>query len=324
MRAQPRSQPLAVAGSTALKHGLKLTPVDGAKPVVLRGLVPAQLRVRNREPEELRLRHSDVDELLAQLIVTEALDLPAHRLRRMLRVGVARAEHHDRRPPPAVQRILRHGALLRRAACQGQHDLEPLALMKTLFLADAHHGARIGPVRAAADGNLVHDRRAIDQPADRPHIGPGQRRVIEDARVFGGAGEQLLEHLLARDAECFRGAVQVHAVAAFILHLRDQHRLAAQRRGARDPVTLRQHADDFRVRVLRDLPDQSVPVGIGHPVLGLDLVVRIDARLETGLERRGVGEAHVQGFFAERIEALGIHAQPLANSGIRLSNVTQE
>src|SRR2546430_13376890 len=33
---------------------------------------------------------------------------------------------------------------------------------------------------------------------------------------------------------------------SLVLHLGDQHRLAPQARGARDPVALREHADDFR------------------------------------------------------------------------------
>src|SRR5207244_9681612 len=56
-------------------------------------------------------------------------------------------------------------------------------------------------VGAAADGNLVHDGCAVDQPADRPHIRPGERRVVEDAGIPRGAREQLLDHLRPRDAE---------------------------------------------------------------------------------------------------------------------------
>src|SRR6185312_11251521 len=116
VRPAPRLQPLLVAGAVALQHRLELAPVDGTGEVVLRGLIPAQGRVGNREPEELRLGNGAVDELLPQLIVGEALDAPAHRLRRVHGAGIARPEHHDRRPPPALERILSHGALLRRAA----------------------------------------------------------------------------------------------------------------------------------------------------------------------------------------------------------------
>ena len=76
--------------------------------------------------------------------------------------------------------------------------------------------------------DLVHDGRAIDQPADRADVGPGEGRIVEDARVLGRAREQLLDQLLARDPEGLGGAVQVHAVAALVLHLGDQHRLAPQ------------------------------------------------------------------------------------------------
>ncbi|MNN70500.1 hypothetical protein D3C81_1863530 [compost metagenome] len=70
-------------------------------------------------------------------------------------------------------------------------------------------------------------------------------------------------------------------MAGFVLDLGQQHCLALQRGRAGDPVAFRQLADDFRVRVLRDLADQGLAVGLGHPVLGLDL----DAVIHAGLER---------------------------------------
>src|SRR4029077_12626721 len=73
-----RLQSLAVAGAGALEHRAGFAPVDRPADVVLRGLVPAQLRIRKGETEKMRLWHGHVDELLAQLIVAEALDLPAH------------------------------------------------------------------------------------------------------------------------------------------------------------------------------------------------------------------------------------------------------
>src|SRR5215469_9208370 len=115
VRRAARLETLAVAGAVALQHGVKLTPVDRPDTVALRPLVPAHLIIGNRQPEEMRLRHGDVDEPLAQLVVAEALDLPAHRLRRVLRVRVGGTEHHERGPPPAIERVLRHGALLARA-----------------------------------------------------------------------------------------------------------------------------------------------------------------------------------------------------------------
>src|SRR5215469_8846752 len=116
MRRAPRLQPLLIAGPVALQHRLELAPVDRTGEVVLAGLIPAQSRVGHGESEELRLRDGDVDELLPQLVVGEPFDAPAHRLRRVCGAGIARTEHHERGPPPAVERILRHGALLRGAA----------------------------------------------------------------------------------------------------------------------------------------------------------------------------------------------------------------
>ena len=56
----------------------------------------------------------------------------------------------------------------------------------------------------------------------------------------------------------------------FILHFRQQNRFAPKGRRASDPVAFRQHADDFGVRVLANLTDQRLAVGIRHPVLRFD------------------------------------------------------
>jgi hypothetical protein len=101
-----------------------------------------------------------------------------------------------------------------------------IALVERLLLADADHRAGIRPVGAAAQRYLIHDRRAIDQPADHADIGPGGRRIVEDARVLGPARVQRGDELIARDAERFSRAVEIQAVAAFVLHLREQDRLA--------------------------------------------------------------------------------------------------
>src|SRR5688572_4016619 len=144
----------AVAWTVALQDLVELGPIDRPEAVVLARFVPNQVRVGNAQAKEFRLRYGDVDELLPQLVVGEALDLPAHRLRGVLRSRVVRAEHHQRWPPPTVERVLRHASLLRRAARERHHGLEALALMETLFLADAHHRARVRTVRAFADRDL--------------------------------------------------------------------------------------------------------------------------------------------------------------------------
>jgi hypothetical protein len=144
-------------------------------------------------------------------------------------VGVVRAEHHQRWPPPAIERVLRHLSFCSAVPLrQRHHDLVALALVEALFLADPDHGARIGPVGAAAERDLVHDRRAVDQPADGADIGPGQRRVVEDRGIFRLAGQKLLGHLLAADAERLGRRVEIEPVTALVLHLGEQRRLAAQ------------------------------------------------------------------------------------------------
>src|SRR3546814_4505200 len=125
----------------------------------------------------------------------------AHRLGGGGAVGVGRAEHHQRRPPPAIERILRHVPLLLCAGGEVHHDLVALALVEALLLADADHGAGIRTVAGALQRHLVHDRRAVDQPADRADIRPGERRIVEDGAVLGLARIQRLYHLLAARSE---------------------------------------------------------------------------------------------------------------------------
>ena len=269
-----------VAGPVAGDHLLQLLPVDRTEVVVAPRLVPGQVRIGHLEAQVLGLGHRHVDELLAQVVVGDPLDAPAHGLRRVRRILVAGSEHHQRRPPPAVQRILGHGPLFLAAARQGEHDLVALALVKALLLADPDHRPGIGPVRAAAERDLVHDRGAVDQPADRPDVRPGGGRIVEDAGVLGLAAQQLLDQLGPGHAQGLGGAVEIEAVAGLVLDLREQHRLAPQARRPGDPVALRQHADDFRVGVLRDLPDQGLAVALRHPVLGLDPLVAVDPALE--------------------------------------------
>src|SRR5262245_1265477 len=99
---------LRVARSVAGDHVVELLPVDLAMPVVTGFRIPAQIGIRHLQAEVVSLRNGDVDELLAQLVVAEAFDLPSHGLRAVLRVRVARTKHHERRPPPAIERVLCH------------------------------------------------------------------------------------------------------------------------------------------------------------------------------------------------------------------------
>ena len=70
------------------------------------------------QPEVLGLGDGHVDELLAELVVGDPLDLPCHRLLGVGRLGVVGAEHHQRRPPPAVEGVLGHRLLL--GECRGR------------------------------------------------------------------------------------------------------------------------------------------------------------------------------------------------------------
>src|SRR5829696_1332263 len=79
VRLLTRLQALAVARAVTGDDLAKLGPVDLAEGPVPGGFVEAQLRVRKRQAEMEALRDCRVDEFLAQLVVREALDLPAHR-----------------------------------------------------------------------------------------------------------------------------------------------------------------------------------------------------------------------------------------------------
>jgi hypothetical protein len=74
-------------------------------------------------------------------------------------------------------------------------------------------------------------------------------------------------------------------VSGFVLHLREQDGLAAQGRGTSDPVAFGLHADDLRVRMLRDLAHQGASVRLGHPVTRLDPVVACEGLLEARKQR---------------------------------------
>ena len=104
-------------------------------------------------------------------------------------------------------------------------------------------------------GDLIDDGGAIDQPANGPHIGPSERRIVEDGGILGLAGVQGGDHPVTTGAQGFRRTVKVQAVATLVLHLGQQDDLALQRRRPADPAALRLHADHFGVGVLGNLPN---------------------------------------------------------------------
>src|SRR5690606_32860152 len=124
------------------------------------------------------------------------------------------------------------------------------------------------------------DGRPVHQPADRTYVRPGQRGVVEDRRVLLAPGVQLVEQLVAGDAESFGRGVEIQAVPGFVLHLGQQDRLAPQAGRPADPVAFRLHADDLGVRVLGDLADQRATIRLGHVVARLDSAVGVDDRVE--------------------------------------------
>ena len=192
------------------------------------------------------------------------------------------------RPPPAVQRVLRHRLLLRRAAAQRHHDLVALALVEAFLLADADHGARVGAVAAAAERDLVHDRRAVHQPADGADVGPRQRRIVEDRGILG----------LARRA----AAPPAPRATRRASRRRNRDRGRGRPRPAPWPAA-RPCAAAIGARVSQ-LPSGCMPmisecacceicrtsvspIARRHPVVGLDLVLGVHLGLEAG-KLRGI------------------------------------
>src|SRR5215475_14132436 len=128
------SESLRVTGTMSLDDIIKFRPVDLSEVVMPGFFVPFQSRIGNREPKVICLGYGLVDESLSDLIVGQQFDFPTDRLRGVRRLGVGRAKHHERRPPPTIQCVLGHASLWRGPSRHYGHDLEPLALMETFFL----------------------------------------------------------------------------------------------------------------------------------------------------------------------------------------------
>ena len=141
-----------------------------------------------------------VDELLAQRVVADTRLMPQRidcalfgdsgRPAGRTSSATATTSGSPRPAPSRAGRRCRRFIIVSRAVVA-------LALVEALLAADAHHRAGVGRVGAAAERHLVHDRRAVDQPADGADVGPAQRRVVEDRAVLGAAGVQRVEQLVA-------------------------------------------------------------------------------------------------------------------------------
>ena len=105
-------------------------------------------------------------------------------------------------------------------------------------------------------------------------------RVVEDVVELRLAGEQVVEHRLARLAEVLGDSVQQLRVADLVLDLGGERELAAEGRRAHDPLALGEHAHELRVGVHLDEAQHGGPVLVRHPVVRLDLAARSDVRLE--------------------------------------------
>src|SRR5690625_1314205 len=198
------ANPFGIRLTVPAEHFPELLPIELAHHPSAGFLIEIQLLIRALQPERLELGLEHPYEPLAQFVIAEPFDLPRHRLRRVRGFVIGRAEHHQRREVPPVHRVLCHLLLLRSTPGKGEEDLEALALVEGLFLTDPHHRPTVWPVGGAAQRHLVADRRAIDEPADRPHVGPGGRVVVEDRGVTGLALDELAGHLLPGGSQWLR------------------------------------------------------------------------------------------------------------------------
>src|SRR5882724_8260478 len=75
--AAPRGEPFGIARTIAFQDLLEFGPVDRSELMLLLDRVPPQQWIGNGEAQKLGLRHGEINELLPQFIVREALDFPA-------------------------------------------------------------------------------------------------------------------------------------------------------------------------------------------------------------------------------------------------------
>src|SRR3954452_4046464 len=266
-------EPLLRTRTVAGDHRLELRPVGLA--VGPHAVVGApQVRVRHRQAELPDLRHVPLEELLACLLVPLGLDPPdEHRI--LLARNRVPVELHQR-PPPPVQRFLHELTLLLGTGHHREDHVAPVEDVERLLPADLLHDPRVRRVRALEERLLADDRRRVDEPGDHPDISPGNGRVVEDVVELRLAREQVGEHLVPRLTEVLGDAVDQLRVADLVLHLRRQRQLSLQRRRLEDPLALREHAHQLRVRMHLDELDQLLPVLLRQPVRRLDLPAGLD------------------------------------------------
>ena len=96
------------------------------------------------------------------------------------------------------------------------------------------------------------------------------------------AGQQVVEHRLARLAQVLGDSVQQLGMTDLVLDLGREGQLPAQRRRAHDPFALGQDAHELAVGVHLDEAQDARPVLVGHPVVRLDLATADDVGLEDG------------------------------------------
>src|SRR5262249_21691211 len=98
---------LPITGAVACQYALELAPVDLPMAPMATLRIEPQLPIGKHQPEIVPLWDGGIDELLAQGVIGEAFDLPAHSVCRMHALGIIRTKHHQHRPPIALEGLLR-------------------------------------------------------------------------------------------------------------------------------------------------------------------------------------------------------------------------
>ena len=183
---------------------------------------------------------------------------------------------------------------------------------REIILGDIEAGGYFGEM-AAIDGQprsagilAITDATIAAMPA------PVFREIIHN---HPDVSEQLLQQLVARDAQCLGRRIEIKPMPGFVLNLCKENGLALKGRCTGDPVAFRQLANDFGMRMLTNLADQGLAVAFRHPVLRLDLFTVVDPLLESLL----FGRHFLAGLQSVRFHKLCVHATSSNCAGLKSS-----
>jgi len=152
--------------------------------------IKTKLGIGNFEPQILGLRHRRVDKSAGRSssfetrLIFQRVELSVCGESESCGPNIIRLGHHQRSSASCAIALCSSAPRLKVSMIS-----KPWRWWKLSLLADADHRPRVGAVGAAAErGDLVDDRGAVDEPADRPASAQVQGRIIEDRGIFRRAG----------------------------------------------------------------------------------------------------------------------------------------